>query len=102
MATGTVKKIETAYTNQYRVESFGTSTSITPSHNGWMVVTAQVTSSQTVQPILRIEHGNSILAESIGLTINTTNLHAACPVIAGVTYTTVFYRCEQTQADVFY
>lgn len=102
MANGTIKKIETSYTNQYRTEDFGTSTTVTPTHDGWLVARGKVTSQQSLQPIIRITHNGDVLNEGIGLVTNTTVLHTAAPAVKGVTYEIVVYRCALESTILYY
>ena len=103
-----IKKLLTKIVNDFhgavssRAQSFGASTSIAPTKNGWLVATATASSSTGVAPVIRIQDGNSILSEGVGIASQGTALNCGAPVRAGSTYTINCYRCSISNAILYY
>ena len=73
--------------------SLGTSsTSITPTHDGWLVVAGKSTVSSGYAPVIRIYIGQAVLAEGTGILYNGGVFYASALVKKGVTYTVEVYR----------
>ena len=78
-------------------------TTVTPTHNGWLVVAATSTVSSGAAPVVRIgSAGGSLFAEGVGVVSNGAMLLASAPVKAGVTYKITLYRCNLSSVINYY
>lgn len=103
-----VKKLLTKLLNDFhgcntdRVENLS-GTTVTPTHNGWMVVAATSTVSSGVAPVVRIgSQGGSIFAEGVGVLSNGAMFLTGAPVKAGVTYNITLYRANLSSVINYY
>ena len=103
-----IKKLLTKIVNDFhgavssRTESYGTSTSITPTKNGWLVASATASSSTGLAPVVRVQDGNAIIADGVGVISQGTTLNCGAPVRAGTTYTINCYRCSLSGVILYY
>ena len=84
-----------------RSENLGAVSSATPTKDGWLVAAATSTGASPA-PVVRIQLGNSILSESIGIVGSGNMLLTACPVKAGLTYTINVYRSNVSSVINYY
>ena len=78
-------------------------TTVTPTHNGWLVVAATAQSSAGAAPIARIgTAGGTIFGEGMGIVSQGALFIAAAPVKAGETYTITLYRCNLSSVINYY
>ena len=80
---------------------YGAALTITPSRSGWIVAKGEVSDTQTIAPIIRITQDGTILSEGIGLTVKGTNLHTACYVRKGNTYTVSIFRATLINVTLY-
>ena len=85
-----------------RYESFGTSTTVKPTRDGWLSVVATCTVSSGLAPVARIGDSNTVFAEGVGVIYNGGILLVGCPVKAGYTYTVSAFRCTINSVTNYY
>ena len=86
-----------------RINIGTSSTTITPTRNGYLVVAGSSTVSSGAAPVIRIQTaGGTIYSEGIGVVSSGAILSTGCPVRKGVTYTVAVYRCTFSSANLFY
>ena len=89
--------------DETRVESFGTNTLVTPTHDGWLVASAKSNSNTGAAPVLRIgTSGGTIFGEGMGIVGIGNVFNCACPVKAGIEYTISNYRCNMYITQNYY
>lgn len=101
MAVSILKNRGHTYADPGRAINYGTSASVTPSRDGWLVAIGTVQETQTIQPIIRLIQNGKRISEGIGLTTNATSLTTAAPVKAGLTYTVELFRCTLTNVTLY-
>lgn len=76
--------------------------SITPTKDGWLVITAQPDAGITLSPIIRVSNHTSIIYEYTGIIYSGGIMIGSLPVKKGETYEITYYRCAKRDSYITY
>ena len=85
-----------------RKKDYGSVSSVTPEKDGWLVAAGTANASTGAAPVIRIQIGDDIIGENIGIVGTGNRLTCSAHVKAGVTYTINRYRCNAQSAILYY
>lgn len=76
--------------------------SITPTQDGWLVITAQPNASITIAPIIRVSNRTNTIYEYTGSMYSGGIMIGSLPVKKGETYEITYYRCSKKTSYIAY